>query len=146
MTTLREVYINEKVRNRVRNRQKRSENTHCKKIGNSLLFAVNCFGSRGIKEAFEIKKDERFYTSYVFRLRASLIGILVKELASGKIDFVLVAQHGDELKVLIKAENLGKERYDNVVQGFAQSLAYEHSQLDVRAICPRHCERLSKVD
>ncbi|MGQ9469292.1 MAG: hypothetical protein ACUVTD_05640 [Nitrososphaerales archaeon] len=146
MTRLRQVYINEKVRNRVRNCQKRSENTHCKKVSNSLLFAVNCFSSRGIKEAFRIKRGEKFYTSYIFRLRGSSIGILAKELADGRIDFILVAQHGSKPKVLMKVENLEKEQYADVVLGFAQTLAYKHSLLDVRAICPKHCERLSKVD
>ncbi|MGQ9469546.1 MAG: hypothetical protein ACUVTD_06970 [Nitrososphaerales archaeon] len=147
MTWLREISINEKIRNRVRNCHKNSQKAIGHKISNSLVFVVRCFGSEGIKEAFKIKKGERFYTSYVFRLKKSiLIGVLAKELQSGKIDFIFVVQRNTKPQLLMRVENLEKEQYHDVILGFAKSFAYSHSLIDVRAIYPKHSERLLRVD
>jgi hypothetical protein len=88
-----------------------------------LAFIVKSFHSKKTRGIMRIKSGEKIYTSYLLELRdGSFVAIIAKELANGRLDFIIFSHSGGKERVLLKVRDIGKREYDVVVSGLIKSL------------------------
>jgi chitinase len=93
-----------------------------------------------------IKSGEKIYTSYLLELRnGSFVAIIAKELANGRLDFVIFSNSGGEERILLKVKDIGKREYDVVVTELIKSLGSEGLLVDARALCQKHSKEILKL-
>ena len=88
-----------------------------------MAFIVKSFHSKKTRGIMRIKSGEKIYTSYLLELRdGSFVAIIAKELANGRLDFIIFSHSGGKERVLLKVRDIGKREYDVVVSGLIKSL------------------------
>jgi hypothetical protein len=93
-----------------------------------------------------IKSGERVYTSYLLELRdGSFVAIIAKELANGRLDFVIFSHSSGEERILLKVRDIGKREYYAAVSGLIKSLSSEGLLVDARALCQKHSKEILKL-